>query len=280
MVHTNMAAVTSNSTAVMADAAIGYKEDSKSIQKVDGETFIHEDVNPQAGDVILDLGCGTGELSALLAKLVEPKGKVIGVDPDKERILLAQKSHKQIPNLSFQEGSDSNFPGLGSETYDIIFSNHVLHWIPNKQRAFDNMHKALRQGGKIAMQYGDHYPLFTLQAYKILNPENEARICEMLNHEPRAKVEKCCTSAGFTILKSCDCECQFAFESIDGLLKWLRSITHGVFDLSLVTEDRLQKYLALYSDKDGKPCLDFRGASEHSTQSLLIAVKDNATVAK
>ena len=100
------------------------------------------------------------------------------------------------------------------------------------------------------MQYGDHFPLFTLQAYKILNPENEARVCEMLTREPREKVEKFCTSAGFTTLKSCDCELQFAFESIAGLLKWLRSVTHGGLDL--VTEDRLQKYLALYSDKKGK----------------------------
>ena len=264
----------------MADAAIGYKEASKSVQNVEGETFIQEDVHPKVGDVILDLGCGTGELSALLAKLVGSEGKVVGVDPDKERVLLAQKSHKEVPNLSFQEGSDSNFPGIGFETYDMIFCNSVLHWIPNKQRVFDTMYKALKKGGKIAIQYGDHFPSFLSQAYKILNPENEARLCEMFAIHPRDNVEKCCTSAGFVILKSCDCELQFNFESIKGLLKWLWFVTHGVFDLSLVTEDRLQNYQALYSDKDGKPCLDFRGAGEHSTHSRLIAVKDVATVAE
>ena len=76
---------------MMADTAIGYKEDSKSVQKIDGETFIQEDVHAKARDVILDLGCGTGGLSATLAKLVGSEGKVVGVDPDKERILLAQK---------------------------------------------------------------------------------------------------------------------------------------------------------------------------------------------
>ena len=53
---------------------------------MDGEDFIQTDVCPKAGDVILDLGCGTGELSAYLAELVGPRGKVIGVDPDKERV--------------------------------------------------------------------------------------------------------------------------------------------------------------------------------------------------
>ena len=46
-----------------------------------------------AGDVILDLGCGTGELSAYLAEPVGPEGKVMGVDPDKERIEMARQSH-------------------------------------------------------------------------------------------------------------------------------------------------------------------------------------------
>jgi len=41
-------------------AAQGYKQASFSAQEVDGEKFIHTDIRPQLGDVILDLGCGTG----------------------------------------------------------------------------------------------------------------------------------------------------------------------------------------------------------------------------
>ena len=59
---------------------------------------------------------GTGELSAYLAELVGRKGKVVAVDPDKERILLAQTSYGDVSNLSFVEGSASNFPGIGSES--------------------------------------------------------------------------------------------------------------------------------------------------------------------
>ena len=142
-------------------AADGYKQASLSVQNVDGEIFIQTDVCPQAGDAILDLGCGTGELSAYLAELVGPKGKVIGVDPDKERIKLAQDSYSEIQNLSFVEGSASNFPGIGSASYDIIFSNYVIHWIPDKRQIFRNMYESLKAGGKIAIQYVDHdYPFF------------------------------------------------------------------------------------------------------------------------
>ena len=82
-------------------AAQGYKQASFSAQKVDGEKFIHTDVRPQLGDVILDLGCGTGELSAYLAEQVGPAGKVIGVDPDKERIMSAGSEISQWHQESF-----------------------------------------------------------------------------------------------------------------------------------------------------------------------------------
>ena len=127
-------------------AAEGYQQNSLSEQKVDGEDFIQTDVYPKVGDVILDLGCGTGELSAYLAELVGPEGKVIGVDPDKERIQLAKETHNQIENLSFVEGSAINFPGIGANVYNIVFSNYVLHWMGNKQQVFNNMCESLKSG--------------------------------------------------------------------------------------------------------------------------------------
>ena len=63
-----------------------------------------------AGDVILDLGCCTGELSAYLAEPVGPEGKVIGVDPDKERIEMARQSHS------------ASFRGKGSNASTLQYS--------------------------------------------------------------------------------------------------------------------------------------------------------------
>ena len=256
------------------DAALGYKQVSRSVQKVDGQMFIETDVCPQAGDAILDLGCGTGELSAYLAELVGPEGKVVAVDPDKERILLAQQSYSDVKNLSFVEGSASNFPGIGSELYDIIFSNHVIHWIPDKHEVFKNMFKSLKRGGKIAIQYLDHLCPFEISAYKILNPENAERILNMYRCEERGKIEEYCSAAGFQIVKSYDTFCmQLVFESIESLLSWLWSTSHGVFDPKLVTEERLQRYYPCLS-RDGNPPFDFRGTSkEESGMSRLIAVK-------
>ena len=62
-------------------------------------------------------------------------------------------------------------------------------------------------------------------------------------------------------------------ESIQSLLKWHWSVTHGVLDLSLVIEERLQKYLSSYVGENGKPSLDFRGIEEESPVYRLVAVK-------
>ncbi|XP_078370435.1 demethylmenaquinone methyltransferase-like [Oculina patagonica] len=255
------------------NTAEGYKHNSPLMQKADGEIFIQTDVCPQAGDAILDLGCGTGELSAYLAELVGPEGKVVGVDPDKERILLAQQSHGEIKNLSFVEGSASNFPGIGSESYDFIFSNYVIHWIPDKEEVFKNMFESLKSGGKVCIQYGDHMFPFLASAFEELNPETSNECFAMYHFEERAKIEQYCSTAGFQIIKSSNTlSTQLVFPTTESLLHWIWSTTHGVFKPKLVTEERLQRYYS-YSSRSGKPPFDFRGNKEESPVCQLITVK-------
>ena len=256
-----------------SNAAEGYKQTSLSVQKVVGEKFIQTDVCPQAGDAILDLGCGTGELSAYLAELVGPEGKVVAVDPDKERILLAQQSYSEVKSLSFVEGSASNFPGIGTQSYDIVFSNQVIHWIPNKEEVFKNVFESLKSGGKLAARYIERLPSFVVSAFNELNPENTERLCGMFHGEERAMIEQYCSSAGFRIVKSYDLmSTQLVFQNINNLLKWIWTLTHGVFDPKLVTDGRLQRYYP-YASRNGRPPFDFRGIKEESAACHLIAVK-------
>ena len=174
--------------------------------------------------------------------------------------------------MSFLEGSASNFPGIGSELYDIIFSNHVIHWISDKQQIFKNMFGSLKRGGKITIQYNDRFLSFEMSAYKVLNPENAPRLLEMCQFEETAKIEEYCSTTGFHIVTSYDTSMQLAFESIESLLNWIWSCSHGVFDRSLVTVERLQKYYPR-SSRNGKPPFDSRGIKEESSVSRLITVK-------
>ena len=251
-------------------AAERYQQASLTGQKIVGEKFIESDVSPQSGDAILDLGCGTGELTAYLAGLVGPQGKVVGVDPDQERLQLARLSHRNAKNLSFVDGNATTISKIfPAESFDIIFSNYVIHWIPDKAKAFRNMFTCLKPGGKIALVYISHLTPFVLKAFAVLNPENEERLCQMFQCESRSRIEEYCLTHGFQISKSHDAPVALEFESTTKYLEWLRSTTDGVFDLSLVTEERLKEYSPAYTDKDGK----FRTNAEENPSCRLIAFK-------
>ena len=161
---------------------------------------------------------------------------------------------------------------MGAERYDIIFCNAALHWIPEKEQAFKNMFESLSEGSKIALNYLDHLPPFELNAYKELNPKNAEQICQMYQCESRAQIEQYTLLAGFKIIKSYETySTEISFENEASVLEWHWSTTHGIFDVSLVTKQRLERYLAPYSCKDEKG--NFRGEKVKLLVCRLIAIK-------
>ena len=99
-------------------------------------------------DRILDLGCGPGNSTGLLAQCF-PKAELIGLDPD-ERML--EKARTDYPKLTFVKGrAPENFDRLGAG-FDLIFSNACIHWIADQQGLIQGAAKALRPGGIFAVQ--------------------------------------------------------------------------------------------------------------------------------
>src|SRR5215475_2539565 len=77
---------------------------------------------PKKGEPILDLGCGTGVLSAEIAGR---GAQVLGIDRSSEMI---EQARSKFPALKFEvmDARQLNF----KEEFDAVFSNAVLHWIP------------------------------------------------------------------------------------------------------------------------------------------------------
>ena len=260
------------------NVAEGYQRNS-SKQREDGRQLIQSEVKPHCGDTILDLGCGTGELSAYLAEMVGQQGKVVGVDPDISRIKVAQESYKDVKNLSFVVGSSCDFPGMGSETYDIITCNAVLHWVSDKEEAFRNMFSSLKPDGKIAVRYCDRLPTVYDRVYRELNPEILDPLLNMFKCETRPVIEVMCTAAGFNILKSYDIKGRDrVYENGDSLRSFFWATTHGVFDPQLVTDGRLASFCARYSSGEAGEIRLSPG--ENDFYSVLTAVKPASKVNK
>lgn len=103
-------------------------------------------LNPQKEDTILDLGCGTGDLTK---KIADSCKKVIGLDNSKEMIQTAQAKY---PEISFHHADARDYQL--NQIFDAVFSNAVLHWIPESSIVIKNINKHLKIGGRFVAEFG------------------------------------------------------------------------------------------------------------------------------
>jgi ubiquinone/menaquinone biosynthesis C-methylase UbiE len=98
-------------------------------------------------DIVLDLGSGAGNDCFVARKLVGDKGFVYGLDFTDEMINKANSNKQKLglSNLEFIKGDIEEMP-FESDKFDVIISNCVLNLVPDKQKAFAEMHRVLKSG--------------------------------------------------------------------------------------------------------------------------------------
>jgi ubiquinone/menaquinone biosynthesis C-methylase UbiE len=116
----------------MINQAQLYKQINKG-QIENGEALLSY-ATPKSGELVLDVGCGTGELTFNLSEIVGDSGKVIALDPDKERIQIAKQSQpKHLKNIDWINDYFNDNIIAPKPTFDLIFSNYVYHWFDHKE---------------------------------------------------------------------------------------------------------------------------------------------------
>jgi len=114
--------------------------------------------NPQAlaamqpGETVLDLGSGAGFDCFLAAGKVGPTGHVIGVDMTDPMLEKARANAAKagLSNVEFRKGDIEALP-VDDASIDVVISNCVLNLVPDKDRAFREVHRVLRRGGRLAV---------------------------------------------------------------------------------------------------------------------------------
>jgi ubiquinone/menaquinone biosynthesis C-methylase UbiE len=104
----------------------------------------------QAGQRVLDVGCGTGYFARLLARAVGPDGVVVGLDASPEMIGYAAHQLNSVTNCQFQVGTAESldFP---AEHFDVVVSTLFMHHLPAdlQRSALQEMRRVLRPGGAL-----------------------------------------------------------------------------------------------------------------------------------
>ena len=111
------------------------------------------------GRTVLDLGCGTGRDVYLLANLVGPHGRVIGVDMTASQLAVARKHRDyhmdrygyETPNVDFRQGliEDLRALDIADESVDVVVSNCVINLSPDKPAVFSEIFRVLKPGGEL-----------------------------------------------------------------------------------------------------------------------------------
>ncbi|HUN98374.1 MAG TPA: class I SAM-dependent methyltransferase [Bradyrhizobium sp.] len=126
--------------------------------------------------MILDVGCGTGNLTATLASRF-PDANVTGLDQSADFIASATSRDPENARLTFEEGEATALP-FADQTFDATLSLLVLNFIPDADRAVREMVRVTKPGGTVAASVWDYPGGFTFvrifaDTAAVLDPSGE-----------------------------------------------------------------------------------------------------------
>lgn len=220
-------------------------------------TSLIELLAPQPGERILDLGCGTGHLTALIA---QAGTQAVGLDHSPEMLEQARAAYSA---LTFVQGDARDF--AFAEPFHAVFSNAVLHWIKQPADVLRCVRQCLLPGGRFVAELGGRGNVRTIEtALRTAAGRAGVPFKEPLWFFP---------SVGEygTLLEAAGLEVTFAalfdrltpLEGKQGLRDWVRMFARSLFDA--VPEERREAFLQTVEElvrpelcRDGSWVADYR----------------------
>ena len=236
------------STSLDSSQAANYELESTSQREVGLAMIDRLDI--QEGSTILDLGCGTGGLTKVLAEKVGAEGKVVAVDPDGERLKVAREKYS-ANNIEYAQADDKTFPT--ARQYDLVFCNVAVHWISDKSGLYKRVYDCLRPGGRFAFTTPDgSLPIPTIGKKlfdELLGPEFLHRLNSEVEVYLTADVYKSMASTtGFEITSVTTQNSRPQWRNLDHYITAMHGWFGGEFDPAQFDSDALQLLKREYGD--------------------------------
>ncbi len=216
---------------------------------------------------IIDVGCGPGNSTAILRQRW-PHSQVAGLDSSPEMLVAAKLSQ---PEGEWIEADAAEWHANTSATYDLVFSNAVLQWIPNHAELVPGLFGRVAAGGALAFQIPAR--AFSLSHQLILE----------VAAEPAWAARMAAAKQGFTLerpgfyydvlaaqatrLDIWETEYCHVMQDHDAIIQWVRGTAVRPFLEALGTEDERERFMwqltervvqAYRPQRDGKVLFPFR----------------------
>ena len=147
----------------------------------------------KAGDRVLDLGCGSGWATRLLARMVGGEGRVVGLDVSDEMVLQARAASKKFNNVVYVQGSAEQIPEE-ENSFDKVLSVESFYYYADQDRALRELFRVMAPKGRlfilINLYRDNEYSLQWVGKLRVpVHVRSEAEYVEMLRRDGFEDVE-------------------------------------------------------------------------------------------
>ncbi len=139
-------------------------------------------INCASPNRIIDIGCGPGTSAEILAARW-PKARILGIDNSEAMI---KRARDKFPGIDWRVADASTFNP--SATFDVVFANAVIHWIPNHRELLSHLFSMTSKNGCLAIQMPMTSEMKIAElidnAFRAVSPDRRFDISDFIHYNP------------------------------------------------------------------------------------------------
>jgi trans-aconitate methyltransferase len=214
-------------------------------------------LQPQANELILDLGCGTGHLTKEIA---QSGARVMGLDNSPSMLATARHNYPQL-EFRLADAAEFSLP----EQFDAVFSNAVLHWVTRAEAAVGCIARALKPQGRFVAEFGGKGNVrhIVAAAQSVLYELTGQTISHSWYYPSISEYGSLLEKHGMEMRQAFLFDRPTALEGADGMRNWLAMFADGIFrgvseEVKNSALPQIEERLRATNYRDGSWFADYR----------------------